>query len=154
MLKLVRPEDLLPSKGAKKSQSAAALTLEEKQRMLADIVQLNVMDYFNEDGSFDVPRARRCIPSWCLQEFTVNEVTRTDRSGNETTTRKIRLRVVDKLKALDMHSDLMGHKDSNADEPSPEEKAKQDEEYRAAQLRAKELIKQKLLGPDWPEKMS
>ena len=150
MLKLVRPEDLPHGKSKKKAKPADKLTLEEKRRMLTDIMQVNIMDYFNEDGSFDALKAQREIPGWCVQGLSVDEVTRTDRNGNETTTRKVRLRLVDRLKALEMDSDLADRKDGSADEPSPEEKAKRDQEFREAQERARQLIKEKLLGPNWP----
>lgn len=150
MLKLVQPEDLPHGKNKQQAKPADKLTLEEKRRMLTDIVQTNVMDYFKEDGSFDVDKARHNIPGWCVQDLSVDEVTRTDRKGNETTTRKVRLRLVDRLKALEMDSVLAGHKDGSADEPSPEEKAKREQEFREGQERARAILKEKYLGPNWP----
>jgi hypothetical protein len=150
MSKITLPGFLPQDDGQNKETPSGVLTLEEKCRMLAAIAQVNLLDYFKEDGSFDVGRAQREMPRGCVQALTVDEVTRADRNGNQTTTRKVRLRLVDRLKALALHNELTTAKEGEADALSGEEKARREKQIREAQELARAILKEKLLGPDWP----
>lgn len=76
------------------------LGIDEKRQLLAQIVRLNPLDCLDDSGAFDLDRARQTLPACAVQELIIDETTRTDRDGNTTTRRRIRVRLVDKLRAL------------------------------------------------------
>ncbi|WP_009964889.1 hypothetical protein [Verrucomicrobium spinosum] len=92
---------------AQRMQAEAYLSLHEKRRMLADIARVNVVTLMDEKGALDIAKVRQ-LPPWCMQELTITENERTDKSGNTTTTRQIRVKMVDKLRAIKLDSDLEG----------------------------------------------
>lgn len=113
--------------------------------MLADIARVNVMEYFDEEGAFDVARARADLPGWCVQEITIEETARSDRQGNETMKRKIRVHFPDKLKALDMDSALAGHKKDTEDEESADQRREKERAQAEADELARQILKEMLL---------
>ncbi|WP_038164918.1 hypothetical protein [Verrucomicrobium sp. BvORR106] len=92
---------------AQQMQTEAYLSLDEKRRMLADIARVNVVTLMDDKGALDISKVRQ-LPPWCMQELTITEHERTDKDGNTTTTRQIRVKMVDKLRAIELDTDLEG----------------------------------------------
>lgn len=76
------------------------LTLAEKRSFLAGLIRLNLLDCLDDSGAFDLARARHVLAGGGVQQLVVKEVERTDRAGNTTVRREIRVRLVDKVRAL------------------------------------------------------
>src|SRR5262249_13749621 len=76
------------------------LTLAKKREILSRIANVDLLDCLDESGAFDLARARQVLAGGTVQQLIVDEVTRTDRQGNTTTRRRIRVRVVDKVRAI------------------------------------------------------
>jgi hypothetical protein len=128
-----------------KADTGTKLSRAEMRRMLADAVRLNVVDYLAEDGAFDLERARRGIPPFCIQGFTIEEVVSTDKQGVETVKRKIRLSLVDRLKALALDTDLAEQeREATAKLHGDEAQLRKEHARPAAAAHAKELLKEAL----------
>lgn len=80
------------------------LTLEDKRRRLAAIVNLDVMSLFSDGGELDLDAVHQ-LPSYILQDFTVTE--KHNRDGS--TTKEFRIKIADKLRALELDNKLAGH---------------------------------------------
>ena len=87
------------------------LTVEEKRRILAQIARVNIQEFMDDNGAFNAYQARRKLPGCAIQEFTIEETIRTDKQANEEVLkRKIKIKLVDRLKAIQMDSTLAGHR--------------------------------------------
>jgi hypothetical protein len=80
------------------------LSLDEKRRRLAAIVKVDVMALITDAGELDL-EAAQALPPYVLQDASV-KVTR-HRDGS--VTRVIRVKVADKLKAIELDNELAGH---------------------------------------------
>ena len=78
----------------------------EKCQALAQIALHSITPYLNEDGSFDLLRARRRLPEGCLKKFVVKESATVDRRGAEITRRIINFVFHDRIAALRLHDSL------------------------------------------------
>jgi len=107
-----------PSRSSVPTQKEAPLSLAQTRRLLAQIVHANLLDCFDDSGAFDLDRARRTLPAVAVQHLTIDETTKTDRHGTTTTRRRIRLRLVDKVRALKLSEQL----ERLAEERSKQEK--------------------------------
>jgi hypothetical protein len=96
------PEEAAPSE---------FLSVEEKRRILAQIARANLTEFMDDNGAFNAYQARRKLPGCAIQEFTIEETIRIDKqSREEILKRKIKIKLVDRLKALHMDSALAGHR--------------------------------------------
>jgi hypothetical protein len=84
----------------------ATLCVAEKRLFLAHLLRLNLLDCFDESGAFDLTRARQVLTGGVIQQLTIDEVERTDRAGNTSVHRKIRIHLVDKLRAIKLDDTL------------------------------------------------
>jgi hypothetical protein len=78
----------------------------EKCQALAQVALQSITPYLNEDGSFDLLRARRRLPEGCLKKFVVKETATLDRRGAEITRRTINVVFHDRIAALRLHDSL------------------------------------------------
>jgi hypothetical protein len=103
-----RPSDPEPVEGSTAAQeTSGVLSTAEKRHLLAQIVRLNPMDCLDESGAFDLARARRVLPACAVQHITIQETTRTDRQGHATVRRNIRVRLVNRLRAMRLDHALL-----------------------------------------------
>jgi hypothetical protein len=110
---------------------AAPLSVTRKRLLIAQLAEINLLDCFDESGAFDIDRARSALPAFAVQEMTVDEVERTDRAGNTTVRRKIRVRLIDKLRAVKLDTALANTPD--LEKTLEEQTAKADHATRRAQ---------------------
>jgi hypothetical protein len=80
--------------------ASATLSVAEKRSRLARIVRADLLDCLDDSGAFDHARARQLLAGGTVQKLFVDEVERTDRHGNTTVRRKIRVYLVDKIRAM------------------------------------------------------
>jgi hypothetical protein len=100
-----------PAPEEEEEQPSEFLSVEEKRRILAQIARANVTEFMDDNGSFNAYQARRKLPGCAIQEFTIEETIRLDKQSNEEILRrKIKIKLVDRLKALHMDSALAGHR--------------------------------------------
>lgn len=126
------------------------LTRDEKRRLLAQIVRFNPAECFDESGTLDLDRVRE-VSGAVFQQMVVQETTRTSTKGAVTTQRRITLRLVDKVRALGLDEKLQ-----DREEAEEQAKAKSEESQKAfeeGQKRAKALLKEMFLGPDWAKRV-
>jgi hypothetical protein len=99
---------------ASASATTPLLSLEEKRRILAQIVRTNTLDCFDDSGAFDIARAKRILPPGAVRHIAVHETTRTNAEGQPVTERRIQLRLVDLLSALRLDDQLERRRESAA----------------------------------------
>lgn len=83
------------------------LTLEEKRRMLAQIARVDVVTLMDDAGNLDMQSLRQ-LPACVVQEVNITKKERTDKEGNTTVTTYTKLKLVDRLRAMEMDTDLTG----------------------------------------------
>jgi hypothetical protein len=80
------------------------LSLEDKRRRLAAIVNTDLMALFTDDGELDLAAVQK-LPPYVLKDVSVTE----KRHRNGGMTRVIRIKIADKLRAIEMDNELAGH---------------------------------------------
>jgi len=88
------------------AEPAEPLTRAEKRLLLAQIVRLNPLDCIDESGVFRFSLTRRIVPAAAIQDITITETTRTDAQGKPVTRRRLRIHLVNKLRALKLDNEL------------------------------------------------
>jgi hypothetical protein len=120
------PVSRFPRRKAPLPKVAEKLTRDEKRRLLAQIVRLNPADCFNEAGEFDLECVRR-LPGAAIQQLVVHETTRTTVKGETTMRRRITVRLVNKVRAMQYDDELMeGEEEDQPEVISEEEKRSRD----------------------------
>jgi len=126
------------------------LTRDEKRRLLAEIVRFNPAECFDESGTLDLDRVRE-VSGAVFQQMVVQETTRTSTKGAVTTQRRITLRLVDKVRALGLDEKLQDREE--AEEQAKEMSEESRKAFEEGQKRAKALLKEMFLGPDWAKRV-
>jgi hypothetical protein len=98
---------------------AGYLSLDEKRRALAQIFRCDMGALLDDDGCIDISAVKQ-LPAWCLNELEVNE---RELPGG-VVIRKFKIKLTDKLRALELDNDLAGLKPDGDAEESPEEARK------------------------------
>jgi hypothetical protein len=140
------------------------LSTEEKRRLLAQMVRVNLVDCCDDSGAFDMARARRVLPGCAVQQLFIQEVIRTDRQGISTVRRHIRVRLEDRVRAMRLDDVLLERereqeqqKQADADSLAQREKNCQEAKERLCAALKKEKglwggifpnIPQQLVEPD------
>lgn len=110
----------------------AYLTIDEKRRMMAGVARTDLVSLMNEDGSMDLKKLQE-VPAWAIQEFIITENSGFDSSGEEYTKRVIKIKLVDRLRAIELDNTMSGEID-------PVDLARKSPQRIAAGARARALL--------------
>lgn len=97
------------------------LTKEEKRMALADIFRVDIGQFIDDKGRIDIKKMKK-LPPWVLNKIEVHETTRTTKKGNTITNRRIKVDLVDRLRALDADNFLEGAEFGDQGKVEPEER--------------------------------
>src|ERR1700749_5164860 len=86
------------------------LSVAEKRRILCQIARANLTEFMDDAGNFNAYQARRHLPGCAIQEYTVEETIRVDGDRREVLKRKVKVKLVDRVKAIKLDSTLAGHR--------------------------------------------
>ncbi len=94
----------------KEQEPSDMLSVAEKRRILCQIARANLTEFMDDAGNFNAYQARRHLPGCAIQEYTVEETIRIDGDRREVLKRKVKVKLVDRVKAIKLDSALAGHR--------------------------------------------
>jgi hypothetical protein len=111
----------LCTEASSKCKEDGLLALAEKRRNLAQIWRCSLGDLVDENGQPMIEKIN-ALPAWCISEFKVTETchVRGKRNPTRVLRRSYKLKLTDKIWALQVDNELSGDASGSADEPAEE----------------------------------
>jgi hypothetical protein len=81
-------------------------SLHEKRLFLAQVIRADLLKCHDPEGNFNLARAQLILPEGCVQEINIDETKTTNKNGHTVVRRKIRVKLMDKLRAMKLDESL------------------------------------------------